>query len=210
MTQDEINQILAELKSVYIFVQGLVSIDRYTLDNEYKKINYTYYRMFCSHYEAFAILIDQKYFSSAIVLLRTMLELFVKSFYLEFIEKNKTTSVLDFLSPKKDFPTFFKMTTELESFKLENDNVFKGAFSQFTKSELASYEKYSLFCHGRGELLKRYYESNKISFSTQDVHDVLITAKRLFEMLSLLLFMVQDSKQHLGLLIHKINKNMRS
>ncbi|NWB50598.1 DUF6988 family protein [Pseudomonas gingeri] len=205
MSQEEINRILAELKTNYELVQALVRADRYSLDTEYKKINYTYYRMFCSHYEAFVILVEGQYFSSSIVLLRTMLELFVKSFYLQFIEQDKGSKVTDFLMSEKNFPSFFKMVSDLESYKPQDYKGFEGAFSQFTKANLASYEKYSLFSHGRGELLKRYYETNRIAFSTQDVHDVLLTANGLFEMLSLLLFAVQGSTHHLGMLLQRIN-----
>lgn len=97
------------------------------------------------------------------------------------------------------------MVTTLENYKQKDNHGFNGAFAQLTKSNLAGYEKYSLFTHGRVELLKRYDETDKISFSSQDVHDVLRTATGLFEMLSLLLFVVQDRMQPLGLLLQRIH-----
>lgn len=136
--------------------------------------------------------------------MRTVLELFVKSFYFEFIEKEKDSCVEDFLDGKKDFPNFFLMTKALEEYTHVSFGDFKESFKQFTKSGLASYEKFSLFSHGRGETLKAFYKNNKISYTTEQVSDVLLTAKGLFEQLSLLLFFTQNKPNDVGLLLKKI------
>jgi len=77
---------------------------------------------------------QNNHFSSAILLLRTMLELYVKSYYLEFIEKKKNTSILDWLDNKTKFIRFIKMVEELESHTDVSGAKFNGVFQQFTKS----------------------------------------------------------------------------
>ena len=205
MNQNQnIEVILNDIDVLYGLVHGLINESELDLSNEYKKINHTYFRMFCCHFESFFILIKSDHFSSAILLLRTMLELYVKSYYFEFIEKDKGSRVIDFLNGAKDFPSFFKMTQELEKCKNSQNDSFEGAFKQFTKNELASYEKFSLFSHGRGEILKAFYEYNRLSYTTEQITDVLLTSKGLFETLSLLLFFVQNQQQKFGVLLERI------
>ena len=177
------------------------------LNNDYHKINYTYYSMFCTHYESFLILIQNNHFSSAILLLRTMIELYVKSYYLEFIERKNDMNIVDLLEDKKKFPNFFEMVKKLEEHNDILGAKFDGTFKQFTKSELASYEKISLFSHGKGEYLKTAFENQKISFSSQQINDVLKTAKGLFETLSLLLMYIQGFNDEVMLLIEQLKKN---
>lgn len=162
--------------------------------------------MFCCHLESLFILTVNNHFSSAILLMRTMLELFVKSFYFEFIEKGNGSSVEAFLNGEKDFPSFFAMTKALEEYDHEIYGDFKESFKQFTKSGLASYEKFSLFSHGRGEVLRGFYQYQKISYTTEQVSDVLLTAKGLLEQLSLLLFFTQNKINETGVLLKKIKQ----
>jgi len=202
MIKLNIDNLLEMMDKDFVLVHEILDKKKLTLDNDYNKINYTYYTMFCSHYESFFILIQNNHFSSAILLLRTMLELYVKSYYLEFIEKEKKTSILDFLDDKKKFPNFFEITRQLEEHTDESGAKFDGVFKQFTKSGLASYEKFSLFSHGKGEYLKVAFEHQKIIYNTNDITDVLKTAKGLFETLSVLLMYVQGFNDEVRLLVN--------
>lgn len=200
----KIDAILEEIDELFTFVHKLIDEKEFNLDEQYKKINYVYFNLFCSHFESLFILTINNHFTSAILLMRTMLELFVKSFYFEFIEREKKARVDDFIDGKRELPSFFKMTKELDEYKHDSYGDFKDFFKQFTKSGLASYEKFSLFSHGRGELLRTFYNHNTISYTTEQVSDVLLTAKGLFEQLSLLLFFTQRKFDETGLLLEKI------
>ena len=200
----KISDTLKEIDEIFVFIHSLIDESELDLGDQYKRINYAYFKMFCYHFESLFILTSSNHFSSAILLMRTMLELFVKSYYLEFIEKGKDSSVDDFLIGKKEFPSFFSMTKLLEEYEHASLGNFKDSFKQFTKIELASYEKFSLFSHGKGEVLKAFYEQNKISYTTEQVSDVLLTAKGLFEKLSLLLFFTQNKAPEVGRVLEKI------
>ncbi|GGB55231.1 hypothetical protein GCM10011502_30240 [Oceanisphaera marina] len=144
------------------------------------------------------------YLSSGIVLVRTMLEIYVKSYYLEFIAKERGDNVIDYIEENKDFPSFFQMTKELEEVKSPKGDSFEGVFSQFTKNYLASYEKFSLFSHGKGAFLKAYYEHEKMSYNTEQITDVLYTVKGMFSTIAMLFFIIQGMHEELGEFINKV------
>lgn len=196
--------ILNDMDKMFAFIHSLIDESKLELGDQYKRINYTYFKMFCCHFQSFYILAKHNHFSSAILLMRTMLELFVKSFYFEFIEKNKGASVAELLVREEDRPRFVDMTKELEEYEHDSFGNFRDSFKQFTKSRLASYKKFSLFSHGKGEVLKAFYENNKISYTTEQISDVLLTAKGLFEQLSLLLFFTQKKSNEVGLVLRRI------
>ncbi|MFG3693344.1 hypothetical protein ACGFZ6_08175 [Stutzerimonas stutzeri] len=202
----KIDIILNDIDEIFAFIHDLIKGSELDLEDEYKRINYTYHKMFCCHLESLFILTVNKHFSSAILLMRTMLELFVKSFYFEFIEKEKGSSVEAFLNGEKDFPSFFVMTKALEEYSHESYGGFKESFTQFAKSGLASYEKFSLFSHGRGEVLRGFYQYQEISYTTEQVSDLLLTAKGLLEHLSLLLFFTQKRINETGALLTKMKQ----
>lgn len=202
----EINNTLCDIYELFIFIHDLFDEPGLNLEDQYKRMNYTYFKMFCCHFESFFILTIENHFSSAILLMRTMLELFVKSYYFEFIEKEKGSCVEDFLDGKKDFPSFFTMTKALEQYKHDSFGDFRESFNQLTKKNLASYEKFSLFSHGKGEVLKGFYKHKDISYTTEQISDVLLTAKALFEQLSLLLFFTQNKTHEARLLLKKIKQ----
>ena len=191
----------------FSLIHNILDNKELNLNDDYNKVNYTYYSMFCTHYESFLILLQNNHFSSALILLRTILELYVKSYYLEFIERKNNTCILDLLEDKKKFPIFFEMVKELEEHTDISGAKFDGAFKQFTKSELASYEKFSLFSHGKGEYLKATFENQKISFTSQQINDVLKTAKGLFETVSLLLMYIQGFNSEIKFLIEHLQKH---
>ena len=203
---EKIEVIINDVNELFTFIHDLIDESKLDLEDQYKRIGYTYFKMFCCHFESLFILTTNRHFSSAILLMRTMLELFVKSYYFEFIEKEKGSCVEDFLDGKKDFPNFFMMTKALEEYEHDAFGDFKESFRQFTKSGLASYEKFSLFSHGRGEVLKACYKHRNISYTTEQISDVLLTAKGLLEQLSLLLFFTQDRTHETELLLKKIKQ----
>lgn len=203
---EKINIILNNINEIFDFIHKTIESIEINIEDEYRRINYTYHKMFCCHMESLLILTTHNHFSSAILLMRTMLEIFVKSYYFEFIEKEKGSNVEDFLNTAKDFPSFFKMTKALEEYNHESYSNFKDSFKQFTKSGLASYEKFSLFSHGRGEVLRAFYQNPKATYTTEQVSDVLLTAKGLFEQLSLLLFFTQNKKKETQALLKKIKQ----
>lgn len=67
-------------------------------DDQYQRVNMLWYMLFDEHYEFFLKLIKDNHISSAFVLGRTLLELFARSFYMEFIEKPKQTDVKLYLA----------------------------------------------------------------------------------------------------------------
>ncbi len=73
---------------------------------------------------------------------------------------------------KQIFPSFFEMVKDLEKHTNISGVKFDGVFKQFTKSELASYEKFSLFSHGKGEYLKAIFEHKKLIYNTNNITDV--------------------------------------
>ena len=201
---EELKRLMQTIDNNFVLIHSILESKTLSLDDDYKKINYTYYTMFCTHYESFFILINNHHFSSAILLLRTMLELYVKSYYLEFIEKKKNSKIIDFLDDKKQFPSFFNMVKELEQYTHDSGAKFNGVFQQFTKSGLASYEKFSLFSHGKGEYLKASFLHNKLNFTNKQIYEIILTAKGLFETLSLLLFFIQDFHDEIKNIINKL------
>lgn len=197
----EVKHILNDIEEAFVLVHEFLEKENIDLGGEYKKINYTYFRMFCSHLESLVILTRSNHYSSGILLLRTMLELYVKSYYLEFVAKSRNENVSEFLDDNVKYPSFFKMTEELENYFKKHGKEFSGVFSQFTKRNLASYEKFSFFSHGTGEILKAFYNHDNITFATEQITDVLKTSKGLFVTFSMLLCVVQDKQQILGNLL---------
>jgi hypothetical protein len=194
----EIELLVIKMEQEFRLFHDIIKRQEVDTSDEYKKINWAYFRIFSTHHQAINLLIHSGgYISSGIVLVRTMLEVYVKSFYLEFIAKERGDDVLEYINEQKQFPNFFQMTKELEEVKNPKGDSFNGAFSQFTKKNLASYEKFSLFSHGKGELLRAYYENEKMSYTTEQITEVLYTIKGMFSTIGLLLFLSQGMENEL-------------
>ena len=200
---DLIMKKLKEIEGEFKFFHQLLESSGISPSEEYKRINLTYFRMYCTHYESFCILLQNAHFSSGMLIVRSMLEIFVKSHYLEFIAKGKGDSVNYYLEGKIKYPSFFKMTEELDDFMKKNDEGSGGHFSQYTKNELASYEKFSYFSHGHGEFVKCFYEHGEIGYSTEQISDVIETTRGMFKALSMLLCGVQEKHNELALVIKR-------
>lgn len=200
----EIEKKLKELYQRYHLIQSFIDMNKLKLDDDYKKINFAYYCIVGQTVESLGILLEQGYFTSVAALTRTILELHIKSFYLEFIEKPKQSDISDFLSEKINFPIFFEMAKSLDAFKTEDGKNFGGTFGQFTKKQLGSYNKLSLFTHGKGELLQAYFDNPRFGFSVQTKVELLQNINFYYSTLSLLLFYVQDMDDAVNILLADI------
>ncbi|MDX5976346.1 DUF6988 family protein [Vreelandella alkaliphila] len=200
-----LEQQMNEINEDFCFIHDLLEEAKVNPTTDYEKVNLTYFQMFSTHYESFYILLRSNHFSSGILLMRSMLELYVKSFYLEFIAKNKSEEVMDYLDVKIKYPSFFAMVKELGEFESTSGDTFDNFFSQLTKSQLASYEKFSFFSHGSGEYVKAFYKNGKISFTSEQISDVIETAKGMFLTFAMLLFAVQGKNDQLGKVLEKFN-----
>lgn len=198
-----VEQKMNEIYEDFCFIHDLLEEAKVNPTTDYEKINLTYFQIFCTHYESFFILLRSNHLSSGILLMRSMLELYVKSYYLEFIAKNKNEEVMDYLDGKIKYPSFFAMVEELGEFKSTSGDTFDNFFSQFTKSQLASYEKFSFFSHGSGEYIKFFYKHGKVNFSREQISDVIETAKGIFLTFAMLLFAVQEKIAQLGKVLEK-------
>lgn len=178
-------------KSFEEIFQYFEKID-FKTDDEYKKLNDAYYKLVAMHYESFLMQLYYNKFSSAIVLSRTILEVFIKSFYCELIEKSKNTRVEYILSEEYKFPPFFKMLKQLDEYKDKSGVGFNDFFNQFSKEGLATYEKLSLFTHGKGEYIKAFYEYGSLSFTTKQVYEISNTMYKLFLNLSIFRLFVYE------------------
>lgn len=172
----------------------------YQLDNEritpsedgYLNLNRAYFRICTRFYKGFLHLIGTGEPFPAIVILRSILEIYVKSIYAEFIMQPQGTDIAPFISDKKAFPSFFKMTSELDQFGKDNQNGLENMFIQFTQQGLALYNQYSLFTHGRGEFLQALMKKDNESLTINQVHTLLCTTKGLYETFALFFFGKQE------------------
>jgi hypothetical protein len=169
-----------EMQNAFYIINSLVDSLDFESKDEYKRINRTYFLINKKHYEAFLVLIDYQHNPSAFVLARTILETFVKSCYLECIEKPKNKSINDFLMEKKKFPPLYAMVQELESYKHSSGSVFGGFFNQFLKKELATYEKLSFLSHSNGEYIQAFNEKGSVKLSQEDVFSVMNFMHKMF------------------------------
>lgn len=163
----------------YIINHFLDSLD-FKPNDEYKKINRTYFLISRKHYEAFLVLINYQHYPSAFILARTILETFVKSCYIENILKSKNEPVNDFLMKENKFPKFFDMIKELESYEHPSGSKFNGFFSQFSKNELGTYEKMCYISHSSGKYIQEFNEKGSVNISQEDVFNIMKFMNKMF------------------------------
>lgn len=153
-------------KSMNSYIDKVLSDNKERIDihGSYKRINSIYFRLFQDHCDSVFDLFRIKKDFSAMVLGRTLLEVYVKSFYFEFILKSKPGGVLDYLAKdnKNKFPPFHVITDELGKYSCEKAGDFKGHFEQFTKVGLGLYSKFSSLSHANGEFIDLMYKSEKL------------------------------------------------
>ena len=178
--QNEMEKLYGEMQHhFYIIDHFLYSLD-FELNDEYKRINRTYFLMNRKHYEAFLVLLNCQLYSSTFVLSRTILETFVKSCYIEYILKSKNKPVNDFIMKENKFPKFFDMVKELESYQHPSGSKFDGFFDQFLKKELATYEKMSYLSHSSGKYVQEFNEKGSVYISQEDVFGLMNLMYKIF------------------------------
>lgn len=176
-------------------------------DDGYLNLNRAYFRISTSFYHGFLHLIGKGEPFPAIVILRSFLETYVKSVYAEFIMRPQDIDIEPFISGKKEFPSFFKMASELDQFGKINQNGLEGMFMQFTKQDLAQYEKFSLFTHGRGEFVQAFMKADNVKQHPNDIYDLLCTAKGMYETFALFFFGKQEKTAEFKRLLAEIRQS---
>lgn len=165
-------------EDIYLYFE---KID-FKTDDEYKRLNNTYYKLVAMHYDSFLIQLHYNKFSSAIVLSRTILEVSIKSFYCEFIEKAKNRKIKNILSQEYKFS---EMLEQLDEYKDKSGVGFNSFFKQFSQKGLVTYQSLSLFTHGKGEYIKAFYEHGSLSFTSQQIYEISNMMYKLFLNLSI-------------------------
>ncbi len=92
----------------------------------------------------------------------------------------------------------------LMSGSIQPQNANSHFFQQFTKSGLGQYAKFSLFTHGRGDYVMALMSSANVPLHPNDVRDLILTAKGMYEAFSLFFFGVQGETQKVKLLSQKL------
>lgn len=203
---DKVNfqRIMREIsKTRNILKPKLIAACLITPNDQYQRVNMIWYMLFDEHYEAFLQLIKDNNISSAFVLGRTLLELYARSFYMEFIEKPKQTGVENYLSDDFKIKKFAQMCNELDNFEHEDFGTFKKHFGQYKQTGLATYSKFSFFSHGRGYVIKQFYKNPKINFGFLTAAEALNVLHNMYLMLSMLLLFVQKKPEHIPLINDK-------
>ncbi|MGI8470761.1 hypothetical protein [Pectobacterium brasiliense] len=191
MTDKELETAFNEAINYFQLIKDLSNRELAPSEDDYLNLNRAYFRICTNFYDSFLFLIGNGKPFPAIVILRSLLEIYTKGIYLELIEKPKGKDVKPFISGEKDFPSFFKMASALDKFGEEGKNGLEGMFKQFTKQDLAHYEKFSLFTHGRGELVQAFMKSDKIALNLDAVSDLIHSARGMYETFSLYYFGLQ-------------------
>ena len=207
MTIEELKDSYDEAVNSFKLISELNNKQLSASEDDYINLNRAYFRICTNFYESFLHLIGNGKPFPAIVILRSFLEIYTKAIYLDIIEKPKGTDVKPLISGEKDFPSFFKMTSALDKFGEEGKNGLEGMFMQFTKQDLAQYEKFSLFTHGRGEFVEAFMKMDNAQLCIEGVSDLIVTAKGMYETLSLHYFGLQKLTSELQRLAHELQKS---
>ncbi|ALZ82510.1 hypothetical protein AhyD4_23125 (plasmid) [Aeromonas hydrophila] len=206
MTIEELQDSYDEAVNSFKLISELNNKQLSASEDDYINLNRAYFRICTNFYESFLHLIGNGKPFPAIVILRSFLEIYTKAIYLDIIEKPKGTDVKPLISGEKDFPSFFKMTSALDKFGEEGKNGLEGMFKQFTKQDLAQYEKFSLFTHGRGEFVEAFMNMDNAQLCIEGVSDLIVTAKGMYETLSLHYFGLQKLTSEFQRLAHELQK----
>ncbi len=204
---DEIDKAFSEAAENYELIVGLIELNPPESDNDYININRAYFRMCTNFNQSLMILIGDGNPYPAIVILRSMLEIFTKALYLEYVERPKGTNILPMISGKKNFPSFTNMSNELDKCLSGHSYGPNDFFKQFTNSGLGQYGKFSLFTHGRGDYVTALMKSAYVPLHLDDVRDLILTAKGMYEVFSLFYFGVQGEKHKFRTISEKLMKS---
>ncbi|WP_324061512.1 hypothetical protein [Aeromonas caviae] len=207
MPPEKLQAAFDEAVEKYELIKKLINSDLPPSEDDYINLNRAYFRVCTDFYSSFLCLIGDCRPFPAIVILRSLLEIYTKGIYLELIEKPKGTDIKPLISGDKDFPSFFKMANELDKFGKEGKNGLEGMFKQFTKQDLAQYEKFSYFTHGRGEFIQAFMKADKVQLHPQDVSDIIHSARGLYETFSLHYFGQQNQMNAFEMLANELQKS---
>lgn len=108
MTANELQNQFDEAIDFFQLIEKLSSVKLAVTDDDYLNLNRAYFRICTNFYRSFISLIGSGNPFPAIVILRSILEIYTKGVYLEYIEKPKGTDVKALICGDKDFPSFFK------------------------------------------------------------------------------------------------------
>ncbi|MCB5312814.1 hypothetical protein [Yersinia intermedia] len=205
--EKETENAFIEAANNYEFIVNLIELNPHESDSDYININRAYFRMCTNFYQSLMILLSDGKPYPAIVILRSMLEIFIKASYLEYIEKPKGTDILPMISGEKSFPNFANMSKELDKFLSEQPYGPDNFFKQFTKRGLGQYEKFSFFTHGRGDYVIALMKSAYTPLHPDDVRDLILTAKGMYEAFALFCFGVQGEIHKLRLISEELMKS---
>ncbi|MCW1834144.1 hypothetical protein OLZ33_19370 [Pantoea ananatis] len=205
-----IEELEAEFKEAFYYLQLITELTKKNLEpseDDYLNLNRAYFRICSNFYDSFLFLIGNGRPFPAIVILRSILEIYTKAVYLQYVEKPKGTDVKLLISGEKDFPSFFKMASEIDNFGKEGKNGLEGMFRQFTKQDLAQYEKFSLFAHGRGEFVQAFMNSDNVKLPPEPVSDLILTARGIFETFALFYLGLQEQAAESQKLAREMQKS---
>lgn len=205
--EHEIDTAFSEAAENYELITNLIELNPPQSDSDYININRAYFRMCTNFNQSLMILIGDGKPYPAIVILRSMLEIFTKALYLEYVEKPKGTNILPMILGEEKFPNFANMSKELDKFLSEHSYGPDDFFKQFTKRGLGQYEKFSLFTHGRGDYVIALMKSTYAPLHLDDVRDLILTAKGMYEVFALFYFGVQGEIDKLKLVSEKLMKS---
>ncbi len=178
---NEMKKLYGEMQNTFYIINSLLDTLDFKSNDEYKRINRTYFLINRKHYEAFLVLIDYRYNSpSSFVVGRTILETFVKSCYTDCILKSKSKPVNVFLMKENKFPKFFDMIKELESYEHTSGAKFNGFFNQFSKNGLGTYEKMCYISHSSGKYIQECNEKGSVNISQEDVFGLMKLMHKMF------------------------------
>lgn len=204
---DEIDKAFSEAAENYELIVNLIDLNPPESDSDYININRAYFRMCTNFHQSLMILIGDGKPYPAIVILRSMLEIFTKALYLEYVERPRGTNIFPMISGKKNFPSFTNMTNELDKCLSGHSNGPDNFFKQFTNRGLGQYSKFSLFTHGRGDYVTALMKSAYVPLHLDDVRDLILTAKGMYEVFSLFYFGVQGEKHKFMTISEKLMKS---
>ncbi|MGC0956896.1 hypothetical protein WKH22_03280 [Pantoea agglomerans] len=92
--EHEIDTAFSEAAENYELITNIIELNPPQSDSDYININRAYFRMCTNFNQSLMILIGDGKPYPAIVILRSMLEIFTKALYLEYVEKPKGTNIL--------------------------------------------------------------------------------------------------------------------
>ncbi|HCG2921426.1 hypothetical protein ACV1DG_23495 [Aeromonas hydrophila] len=154
MTVEELQASFDEAMNNFLLISKLNNKQLSPSEDDYLNLNRAYFRICTEFYGSFLHLIGKGKPFPAIVILRSIIEIYTKAIYLDIIEKPKGTDVKPLISGEKDFPSFFKMTSALDKLGEEGKTAWKACLSSSLNRISLSMKNFLYLPMGAGSLLK--------------------------------------------------------